>query len=53
MVAGLVGLVGDTMGKKRDGVLLILGAVLTLIGVNIFVVLPFFLMLVGGVLALA
>jgi hypothetical protein len=57
VVGGFLGIAGGVLGKKLGGNLMVAGSVLTLIGGSLLFggflgILPFILMLVGGVLAL-
>jgi hypothetical protein len=51
IVAGIIGIAGAALGKKPGAVLMIVGAVLSLIGGGWFGFFSFFLLLVGGMLA--
>jgi len=50
--AGILGIGGGAVGGKGGGVLMVLGAIFALIGASLFGLIPFALMLVGGILAL-
>jgi len=52
ILGGAMGLVGGAIGKKIGGVLLIVGSFLSLIAGGLFGILPFILLLIGGILAL-
>jgi hypothetical protein len=52
VVAGILGISGAAVGKKRGGVLMILGAISVLIGASLLGLISFILLLIGGVLAL-
>lgn len=49
--AGVLGIVGGVVSNKKGGVILIISAVLALIATSLFGILPFILLLLGGVLA--
>jgi len=49
--AGILGIVGGVVSNKNGGVILIVSAVLALIATSLFGILPFILLLVGGILA--
>jgi len=51
-LAGILGIIGGMMGKRRGGVILIIGGILAFIATFLFGILPCTLMIVGGVLAL-
>lgn len=49
---GILGIAGGAIGRKIGGALLIVGSIMTLLGAGAFGVLPFVLLIIGGVLAL-
>ena len=51
-IAGSLGIIGGAIGKRKGGVILIVGGVLALIATSLFGILPLILMLVGGILTL-
>jgi len=51
-VAGGLGIIGSAIGKKKGGIILIIGGILALIATSLFGILPCILMLMGGILAL-
>jgi hypothetical protein len=50
-LAGILGMVGGVVGNGKGGAILIISGVLALIGTSLFGILPFILLIVGGVLA--
>jgi hypothetical protein len=50
-LAGILGIVGGVVGNRKGGAILIISGVLALIGTSLFGILPFILLIVGGVLA--
>ena len=50
-LAGILGMVGGVVGNGKGGAILIIPRVLALISTSLFGILPFILLIVGGVLA--
>jgi hypothetical protein len=50
-LAGILGIVGGVVGNRKGGAILIISGVLALIATPFFGILPFILLIVGGVLA--
>ena len=52
LVAGVLGIVGGMMQRKTGGVAMLIACVLVLIGASLFAILPFTLLLVGGIFSI-
>jgi len=50
-LGGILGITGGIIGKKMGGVILIIGGILTIIGGGTFGILPFVLLIIGGIQA--